>query len=101
MTRTNFILKPMHSASYQTPLDLLLRELGASSVILSGLATNSCILCPVHDANIRHFKVIVPRDCCAARTAREYSQVMQHMASMAHAKVATTSSSSRLEASDD
>ena len=47
-----FVLKPMHSAFYQTPLDLLLRELGASSIILSGLATNSCILCTAHDANL-------------------------------------------------
>ena len=45
-----FVLKPMHSAFYQTPLDLLLRELGASSIILSGLATNSCILCTAYDA---------------------------------------------------
>jgi nicotinamidase-related amidase len=91
-----FVLKPMHSAFYQTPLDLLLRELGASSIILSGLATNSCILCTAHDANMRHFKVIVPRDCCAARTAREHSQALEHIASMADAKVATSSSSLRL-----
>lgn len=93
-----FVLKPMHSAFYQTPLDLLLRELGASSIILSGLATNSCILCTAHDANMRHFKVIVPRDCCAARTAREHSQALDHIASMADAKVVTSSSSLRLGA---
>ena len=91
-----FVLKPMHSAFYQTPLDLLLRELGAASIILSGLATNSCILCTAHDANMRHFKVIVPRDCCAARTAREHSQALEHIASMADAKVVTSSSSLRL-----
>jgi nicotinamidase-related amidase len=91
-----FILKPMHSAFYQTPLDLLLRELGASSIILSGLATNSCILCTAHDANMRHLKVIVPRDCCAARTAREHGQALEHIAAMADAKVVTSSSSLRL-----
>jgi nicotinamidase-related amidase len=91
-----FVLKPMHSAFYQTPLDLLLRELGASSIILSGLATNSCILCTAHDANMRHVKVIVPRDCCAARTAREHSQALEHIGAMAGAKV-VTSSALRLE----
>jgi len=30
------VLKPMHSAFFQTPLDLLLRHLGASSIILGG-----------------------------------------------------------------
>ena len=86
-----FILKPMHSAFYQTPLDLLLREFGASSLILSGLATNSCILCTAHDANMRHLQVIVPRDCCAARTAREHRQALEHIAAMADAKVVSSS----------
>ena len=85
-----FLLKPMHSAFYQTPLDLLLRELGASSIILSGLATNSCILCTAHDANMRHLKVIVPRACCTARNAREHRQALEHIEAMADAKVVSS-----------
>jgi nicotinamidase-related amidase len=91
-----FVLKPMHSALYQTPLDLLLRELGASSVVLSGLATNSCILCTAHDANMRDFNIIVPKDCCTARTAQEHKQALEHIGAMADAKV-VLSSSLRLE----
>jgi nicotinamidase-related amidase len=87
-----FVLKPMHSAFYQTPLDALLRELGASSLILSGLATNSCILCTAHDANMRNLKIIVPGDCCAARTAREHRQALEHIGAMADAKVRSSSS---------
>ena len=87
-----FVLKPMHSAFYQTPLDLLLRELGASSIILSGLATNSCILCTAHDANMRNIKIIVPRDCCTARTTREHKQALEHIGAMADAKVILSSS---------
>jgi len=82
-----FVLKPMHSAFYQTPLDLLLQELGSSSIILSGLATNSCILCTAHDADMRHLKIIVPRDCCAARSAREHKQALDHIEAMTGAKV--------------
>ena len=94
-----FILKPMHSAFYQTPLEVLLQELGASSLILTGLATNSCILCTAHDANMRHLKVTVPGDCCAARSAREHRQALEHIAAMADAKVIMSSSKLRLEAS--
>ena len=93
-----FVLKPMHSAFYQTPLDLLLRELGSSSIILAGLATNSCILCTAHDADMRHFKIIVPRDCCAARSAREHKQALEHIGAMADARI-VSSSSLRLEKS--
>ena len=48
-------IKPMHSAFYQTPLDLLLRHVGASSLIVAGLGTNSCVLCTAHEANMRDF----------------------------------------------
>jgi nicotinamidase-related amidase len=82
----------MHSAFYQTPLDLLLRELEVSTIILSGLATNSCILCTAHDANMRNIKIIVPRDCCTARTAREHKQALEHIRAMADAKVVLSSS---------
>ena len=48
-----FVLKPMHSAFFQTPLEILLHFLGATSLILTGLATNSCIVCTAHDARMR------------------------------------------------
>jgi nicotinamidase-related amidase len=82
----------MHSAFYQTPLHLLLHHLGASSIILAGLATNSCVLCTAHDANMRDFKVIVVTDCCAARTAREHKEAIENIREMAGARVVTLTS---------
>jgi nicotinamidase-related amidase len=61
-------------------------------MILSGLATNSCILCTAHDANMRNINIIVPRDCCTARTAREHEQALEHIGAMADAKVVLSSS---------
>ena len=59
------VLKPMHSAFFQTPLDLLLRHLGASSIILAGIATNSCILCTATrkcgSSTSRWFPTVAPR----------------------------------------
>ena len=91
-----FVLKPMHSAFYQTPLELLLRYLGASSLILCGLATNSCIVCTAHDARMRQFRLYVPSDCSAARTEKEHTQAIEHIRTMADAKV-TSSGSLRLK----
>jgi len=87
-----FVLKPMHSAFYQTPLEALLRYLGAESLILCGLATNSCIVCTAHDANMRDFRLSVPSDCSAARTRREHLQAIQHIKAMTKAKVAVSES---------
>lgn len=87
-----FVLKPMHSAFFRTPLEVLLRYLGASSLILGGLATNSCVVCTAHDANMRGFRVYVPSDCSAARTRREHLQAIQHIKNMADANVMASAS---------
>jgi len=47
-----FVLKPMHSAFFQIPLEVLLRYLDSSSLILCGLATNSCIVCTLHASSV-------------------------------------------------
>jgi nicotinamidase-related amidase len=90
-----FVLKPMHSAFYQTPLETLLEHLGATTLILTGLATNSCIMCTAHDADMREYGIIVPPDCCAARTRVEHRRAIEHIGSMTAARV-TESTALRL-----
>jgi nicotinamidase-related amidase len=87
-----FVLKPMHSAFFQTPLDVLLHYLGATSLILTGLATNSCIVCTAHDAKMRNFSLYVPSDCSAARTRREHRQAIEHIKEMTGASVVPSTS---------
>jgi len=82
-----FVLKPMHSAFFQTPLEILLRYLDVTSLILTGLATNSCIICTAHDAKMREFNLYVPSDCSAARSRREHEQAIKHIKEMACASV--------------
>ena len=82
-----FVLKPMHSGFFQTPLELLLKYLGISTVILAGIATNSCIQYTAHDAKMRNFRIFVPPDCSAARTRDEHDQAIQHMQAMASADI--------------
>lgn len=86
-----FVLKPMHSAFYQTPLETLLRHLGSSTLILTGLTTNSCITCTAHDANMRDLKLIIPLDCSAARTPEEHKQALLHLKSMLGANTGRSS----------
>jgi nicotinamidase-related amidase len=81
------VLKPMHSAFFQTPLEILLRYLGATSLILTGLATNSCVVCTAHDANMREFLLYVPSDCSAARSRKEHEQAIQHVKEMTSASI--------------
>lgn len=45
-----FVLKPKHSGFQFTSLDVLLAHLGAETLILTGVAGNSCVLFTAHDA---------------------------------------------------
>ena len=92
-----FVLKPRHSAFYQTPLEILLEHLRPTSLLLCGLATNSCVLCTAHDAKTRNFNLFIPSDCSASLTAREHKQAIDHLETMTDA-ITTASTSLRLKA---
>lgn len=74
-----FVLKPRHSAFHQTPLPLLLGDLGARCLILTGVAADNCVLATATDARVHGFDLLVPADCVAsetrARTARALAQL--------------------------
>jgi nicotinamidase-related amidase len=71
-----FVLKPMHSGFFSTPLDLLLGALRAKVLVLCGFATNSCVTFTAHDAHMRGFSVLVPRDATAANTPELRAQAL-------------------------
>jgi nicotinamidase-related amidase len=85
-----FVLKPMHSGFYSTTLDLLLRDLGVRTVVLTGVATDICILFTANDAYMRGFRVVVPRDCVAANTRARNAAALQQIREVL--KAATPSS---------
>jgi nicotinamidase-related amidase len=70
------VLKPQHSGFFSTPLDVLLASLKASTLILTGVATDICILATAHDAYMRGFELIVPGDCTAATTNDQKSTAL-------------------------
>jgi nicotinamidase-related amidase len=87
-----FVLKPMHSAFYMTPLEVLLEHLQVETLILAGLTSNSCITVTAHDANMRGFDIYIPADCSCARNAEEHKQALMQLEAMAGAKLRTSSS---------
>lgn len=61
-----YLLKPRHSAFLATPLPLMLADLGADSVVIAGIATDSCMLASAQDAKMRDLPFRVPHDATAA-----------------------------------
>jgi nicotinamidase-related amidase len=82
-----FVLKPKHSAFYETTLDILLRYLGARTLIFAGIAGNICILFSANDAYMRDFHLIVPADCTVSNTAKENEHALQQMKTVLKADI--------------
>jgi nicotinamidase-related amidase len=89
--RDYFVLKPKHSAFYQTPLDLLLKHLRTERLILTGLSTNSCVLFTAGDAYMRDLELIVPNDCSAACSTHEHNIAVEQIRCMLKADVSPSS----------
>jgi len=87
-----FILKPKHSAFYQTPLELLLKHLGSERLILAGVSTNSCVMFTANDAYMRDLNLVVPQDCVAACNKDEHCFALEHMRYMLKADMSPSSS---------
>jgi len=74
-----FVLKPKHSGFYATTLDLLLRYLQVTTVILTGLTGDICVLFTANDAYMRDLRVVVPADCVASLQPDENQHALTHM----------------------
>ena len=75
-----FVLKPKHSGFHSTSLEVLLAHLGANTLILTGHAGNFCVLFTAHDAYMRNFNLVVPRDCLASEKESDNHHALAHMA---------------------
>src|SRR5690242_1316433 len=81
-----FVLKPQHSGFFHTPLELLLKDLGSEFVALCGFSTNSCVTFTAHDAHMRGFRVLVPRDTTAALSEQVHSEALHQLELTVHAQ---------------
>ena len=70
------VLKPRHSAFFQTPLEALLRQLGAKRLILCGIQAHSCVLFTAHDAHMWEYEVAVPEDGVASERPEDHEAAL-------------------------
>ena len=71
-----FVLKPQLSGFFATPLEQLLQHLGVHRIIVTGVASDQCVLHTVADARMRGLDAVVPRDCVASQTTRRNNAVL-------------------------
>ena len=86
-----FVLKPKHSGFFATPLDLLLRDIGARRLILTGVAGNFCVLLTANDAYLRDYELLIPADCVASNSERDNRQALELMQKILKADIRPSS----------
>jgi nicotinamidase-related amidase len=86
-----FVLKPKHSGFHSTSLDVLLAHLGVSTLILTGIAGNFCVLFTAHDAYMRDYRLFVPSDCSASEDEADNRRALQHAAKACKADIGPAS----------
>ena len=73
------VLKPRHSAFYNTPLEFLLEELEVDSLVVTGISLDICVFATAQDAYVRQFDLWIPADCVAADTAAHEAHALDHL----------------------
>lgn len=81
------IPKQCYSAFYDTDLDLHLREMGVSELVLVGVCTNICVFFTAADARMRGYAVTVPRDAVASFDAEAHRFALEQMKSVLGVRV--------------
>lgn len=89
--RDYFVLKPANSGFYSTPLRTLLQLIGAQTLVLTGVASNRCVLFTAADAYVRNYQLIVPGDCVAASKASDNTLAINYFKSVLKADVRNSS----------
>lgn len=74
-----FLIKPMHSAFYETALHTLLQELQVNQLILTGIAGNICVLFTANDAYMRKYDLWIPEDCLASASPEDNQYALTMM----------------------
>jgi nicotinamidase-related amidase len=85
-----FVAKRRHSIFHETLLAYLLREHEVTQIILAGQVTEQCILYSALDAYLRHFEVVVARDCVAHIHEDLAEAALKMMERNMHARVTAT-----------
>jgi nicotinamidase-related amidase len=89
------VLKPRHSAFYGTPLEALLEDLRADTLIIAGVSAESCVWMTACDAHTRGFRLVIPADTLAGASAPAVRRTLVSLEEVLGARVPASARSLR------
>ncbi|HHT9130389.1 MAG TPA: cysteine hydrolase family protein [Candidatus Brocadiaceae bacterium] len=81
------VAKTSYSCFYKTSLAKLLKKLGITHLIITGVVTNICVLYTAADAYMRGYRITIPQNCVAALTRVEHQFALQQMKRLFSAEI--------------
>jgi ureidoacrylate peracid hydrolase len=75
------VTKHRYDGFYNTDLELILRSNGIENVLMTGVATNTCVETTLRSAFVRDFEVTLVDDCAGARTQRAHDGTLDNVRS--------------------
>jgi nicotinamidase-related amidase len=84
--------KRVYSGFHETGLDLLLRDLNVSSVVIAGLLTEICVRHTTADAFMRGYRIRIPRDGVEAFSEEEQKRGLEYLKKVYGAEITNSSS---------
>lgn len=85
-----FIIKPQFSGFYSTNLGVLLPKLGVRRLILTGIATEICVIFTAADAHMRDYDLWVPEDAVVSLDQKHGEAALAIIEQRIHAEIAKT-----------
>ena len=85
------IQKRSYSSFRDTGLDITLRTLGVSTIVLAGVTTGGCVLHTASDAFALGYYIVVPEDCVITSRDAEHQDGLRHMKRSYGATITTSS----------
>jgi nicotinamidase-related amidase len=85
-----FVIKPQFSGFYSTNLPVLLPKLGASRLVLTGVAADICVLFTAADAHMREYQLWTPADAVASKNAQRTRWALEIMRDAMGAEIRPT-----------
>jgi len=74
-----FVLRSQQPAGLMARLDAMLQSFQAGTLIFAGMAASLCLLFTANDTYLSDFRLLVPRDCVAAKTEADRENALEQI----------------------
>jgi nicotinamidase-related amidase len=86
-----FIRKKTYDAFFGTEFDLILRQKGIRTLVITGTVANICVLHTASSACLRGYGVVVPEDATSSLTPFDQAAALRQISFVYHGKISRAS----------